>query len=77
MIKDTRKALFPSYSLDLWKSVKKDYYCSIGFHYIDDSWTLKHPLIATTLVHGSHTAENIGTIAYEKLRQFLGIVIRQ
>ena len=71
--KETKKAKYPSYSLDLWKSVRKDYYCSIALHYIDDDWNLKHPLIATSLVSGTHTAENIGQLAAAKLAPFLGI----
>lgn len=71
--KETRAARFPSYSLDLWKSVKKDYYCSIALHYITDDWELKHPLIATTLVLGDHTAANIGKLAAEQIPRFLGM----
>lgn len=74
-IKDeTKTAEHPSYTLDLWKSIRSDYYCSIVLHYIDNDWILRHHLIATSLVTSNHSAASIGKLAAEKLLPFLGVI---
>lgn len=47
-----QEAAFASYTTDLWKSAAKEYYISVGLHFIDTHWKLHCPIIATTKVLG-------------------------
>jgi len=67
-----KSAKYPSYTADLWKSIAGDYYCSIGFHFIDDNWILHAIVTHCKHVIGSHTAKNIGRLVGECLQECLG-----
>jgi hypothetical protein len=44
-----------TYTTDLWKSAAKEYYVSVALHFIDESWTLHSPVVATQHIKGMST----------------------
>jgi hypothetical protein len=68
----TKSAKYPSYAGDLWKSKAKKYYVAISLHFIDESWILRSPLIAFKQIIGPHTADAVGSLCADVLKDFLG-----
>jgi hypothetical protein len=48
----------------LWKSLAGDYYCSVGYHWIDDEWIFQSFTTHCTKVETDHTGNSSITFSF-------------